>query len=146
LASQARHKGRQVGALPITVVAGETRVLLVTSRDTGRWIIPKGWLEPDLSPGDCAAREAFEEAGAVGTLARRPIGSFTYEKRLKDGRSLPCTVGVFPLRVERLLKDWPEANSRQRCWFTLAEAAERLAEAELVALLQILPRPRRAAG
>lgn len=136
MARQVGRRGRQVGALPITEVAGETRVLLVTSRDTGRWIIPKGWVEDDLSPGDCAAREAFEEAGAVGTLARRPIGTFTYSKRLKDGRSVPCRVGVFPLQVERLLPDWPEAKDRRRQWFSLAEAAERVTEAELVALLR----------
>jgi 8-oxo-dGTP pyrophosphatase MutT (NUDIX family) len=63
-----------------------TEVLLVTSRDTRRWIIPKGWPQKGKAPHRAAAREAFEEAGVVGAVGRRPVGSFAYEKRFKNGR------------------------------------------------------------
>src|SRR5437763_11705497 len=67
------------------------------SGETRRWIIPKGWPKRGKSPHRSEAREAFEEAGIVGAVGRRPVGSFSYEKRLKNGRSVECEVRVFPL-------------------------------------------------
>jgi 8-oxo-dGTP pyrophosphatase MutT (NUDIX family) len=74
--------------------------MLVTSRETRRWIIPKGWPQKGKPPHDSAAREAYEEAGVVGAVARCPVGSFAYEKRFKNGRVVVCEVYVFPLKVK----------------------------------------------
>ena len=99
----------QYGALPYRVSSGErAEFMLVTSRETRRWIIPKGWPKRGKSPHRSAAREAFEEAGIVGAVGRQTVGSFSYEKRLKNGRSVECEVRVFPLQVKRQSKAWPE--------------------------------------
>jgi 8-oxo-dGTP pyrophosphatase MutT (NUDIX family) len=126
---------RQYGALPIAVRDGETMVMLVTSRETRRWIIPKGWPEAGLEPRALAGKEAFEEAGLVGEVAGEAVGSYRYGKRLPDGREVPCEVVVYPLAVERQLEDWPERGQRETRWFSLPEAAMRVAEGGLVALL-----------
>src|SRR5712692_10732965 len=95
----------QYGALPYRVSTGSrAEFMLVTSRETRRWIIPKGWPKKGKSPHHSAAREAFEEAGVVGAVGRRPVGSFSYEKRLKDGGVMVCEVHVFPLKVTRQSK------------------------------------------
>ncbi len=99
--------------------------MLVTSRETRRWVLPKGWAEAGLAPHDLAAREAFEEGGIVGEAAAEAVGAYGYLKRLPGGRSVECRVEVFPLRVERLLGDWPERGQRERRWFTPARAAAR---------------------
>jgi 8-oxo-dGTP pyrophosphatase MutT (NUDIX family) len=80
-----------------------TEVLLVTSRDTGRWIIPKGWPAKRKSPHKAAAREALEEAGVIGRISRRPLGAFSYKKRLKSGKVVICEVQVFVMKVKRRL-------------------------------------------
>ena len=86
-------------------------VLLITSRDTGRWIIPKGWPLKGKAPHKAAAREAREEAGIVGKINKRPLGSFFYEKRLKRGKIVVCEVQVFGLKVKRQKASWPEKES-----------------------------------
>ncbi len=132
----------QVAALCYRFAHGRAEVLLVTSRDTGRWVLPKGWPMPGRSPARTAAREAFEEAGVLGRVAQTPIGSFHYRKILDDGSSLPCRVEVFPLAVRRLLRDFPERRQRVRKWMTMAKAAARVAEPELRdLLLTFRPRP-----
>lgn len=135
------HSGRQCAALPLAVQDGETMVMLVTSRETRRWVLPKGWAEPDLAPHELAAKEAFEEAGLVGEVEPEPVGTFRYEKRLRDGRSVPCEVGVYPLWVERQLEDWPERRERETRWFTLGQAAMVVEEGDLVTLLLSLAAP-----
>jgi 8-oxo-dGTP pyrophosphatase MutT (NUDIX family) len=75
--------------------------MLVTSRGTGRWIIPKGWPMKRKAPYAAAAREALEEAGVVGQIGREPIGSFSHKKLLKEGGVVVCEVQVFPLEVTR---------------------------------------------
>ncbi len=116
-------------------------VMLVTSRETHRWVLPKGWAEKRLTGPELAAKEAFEEAGLVGEVAPEPVGSYVYLKRLPGGRALACDVDVFPMRVERLLDDWPERRQRERRWFTLAGAAMAVEEGGLVALLLRLAAP-----
>src|SRR6476646_11230590 len=99
----------QYGALPYRLSAGlRPQFILITSRDTRRWVIPKGWPKKGKSPRHSAAREAFEEAGVLGAVARRPVGSFVYEKRFKNGRVVLSEVYVFPLTVRRRTKKWPE--------------------------------------
>lgn len=130
-----RGRGRQCAALPFMQNEGETRVLLVTSRETHRWILPKGWAEKGLSSPDLAAKESFEEAGVRGEVAPRRIGAYTYLKRLANGQELECKVEVFGLQVTEVLEDWPERGERERRWFTLAQAALAIEEAELAILL-----------
>src|SRR5436309_13421063 len=107
----------QYGALPYRLSAGSRpQFMLVTSRETRRWIIPKGWPHKGKAPHHSAAREAFEEAGVVGAVASRPAGSFAYRKRLKSGRVVVCEVHVFPLRVSHQTKLWPERRQREVKW------------------------------
>ncbi|MGX9965887.1 NUDIX hydrolase [Roseomonas sp. F4] len=129
---------RQCAALPLTGADGDLRVVLVTSRETRRWVIPKGWIETGELPHRSAAREAFEEAGVEGEADPDPIGSFGYTKRKARGVLLPCEVLVYRLRVTRLLADWPERSERERRLVTPAEAAEMVAEPELALLLRDL--------
>ena len=135
------RSGRQCAALPLAVRDGETMVMLVTSRDTRRWVLPKGWAEPELASHEAAAKEAFEEAGLVGEVEPEPVGRYSYEKRLRGGRSVPCEVRVFPLWVERQLEDWPERGQREARWFTLGQAALAVDEGDLVTLLLRLAAP-----
>jgi 8-oxo-dGTP pyrophosphatase MutT (NUDIX family) len=133
--------GRQCAALPLAVRDGEVQVMLVTSRETKRWVLPKGWAEPDLAPHELAAKEAFEEAGLVGKMEPEPVGHYSYKKRLRGGRSIPCDVGVFPMWVEQQLKNWPERRQREARWFTLGQAALAVDEGDLVTLLLLLAAP-----
>jgi 8-oxo-dGTP pyrophosphatase MutT (NUDIX family) len=106
-------------------------VMLVTSRRTGRWIIPKGWPMKRKPPHAAAAREALEEAGVVGQVATTPIGSYSYEKRLRQGNVVVCEVHVLPLEVESQQKSWAEKGEREVQWFSSAEAAEAVQETVL---------------
>ena len=104
---------------------GEVRLLLVTTRGQRGWIIPKGWPIRHLTAAATAAREAYEEAGAIGTIVGdRPCGSFIYEKRASSRGRVVCEVSVFLLAVERQLRKWPEKSQRKTRWFT-PEAASR---------------------
>jgi 8-oxo-dGTP pyrophosphatase MutT (NUDIX family) len=127
---------RQYAALPFRWRPdGTIEIMLITSRDTGRWLIPKGWPVPGLSPQDSAAREAREEGGLVGRVGERAIGLYHYDKRLSDGSAVPCAVEVFALEVERQMRSWPERAERRTQWFALADAAEAVVEPELRALI-----------
>ena len=149
MAGKPRQKGqlgRQFAALPMKEEDGETLVLLVTSRETGRWVLPKGWPEKRLSGREVAAKEAYEEAGIEGKVVGTRIGSYTYLKRLSGEKTIECKVDVFPMQVIRLLDEWPEAKQRCREWFTLAQAALQVDERELVTiLLQLAASPQNAA-
>jgi 8-oxo-dGTP pyrophosphatase MutT (NUDIX family) len=127
---------KQVAALPWRMAkAGHYEVLLITSRETKRWVIPKGWPMEHLKDPNAAKQEAFEEAGVRGVIRRRPLGTFTYDKRKKDGSLLPVTVTVYGLRVVTLTPTWPERTQRQRKWFNLAEGAEAVLEPGLKQLI-----------
>ena len=117
---------------------GRLRVLLVTSRDTGRWVLPKGWPIDGLDPWEAAAVEALEEAGAEGAVANSAIGSYAYGKRLSGGKTLPCRVELYPMRVKRLHDEWKEVRERQRRWFGPSAAAKRVDEPELRDILRSL--------
>jgi 8-oxo-dGTP pyrophosphatase MutT (NUDIX family) len=127
-------QGREIqyAALPYRLRAdGAVEILLVTSRETERWVIPKGWPMKGRQPHVSAAREALEEAGLVGRTDKEPIGSYRYNKRLKDGAEVPCTVEVFPMEVRLQKKKWPEKGQRTLRWFPPEEAAEAVDEAGL---------------
>ena len=128
---------RQYAALPIRFTGeGGMQVLLLTSRGTGRWVIPKGWPMRKLSPADAAAQEAYEEAGLEGTIkGDGSIGSYHYDKQLGSG-STRIEVDVFLMRVSRQLETWPEQAERETRWCNPEEAALMVAEPELAALLR----------
>jgi 8-oxo-dGTP pyrophosphatase MutT (NUDIX family) len=116
--------------------AGALKILLVTSRGTRRWIIPKGWPMKDMRPAEATAREAYEEAGVRGTIASKAIGSFSYEKLLDDeSGGVPCEVKVFALLVKRQLKTWPEKSERKIRWADPSDAVFLVAEEGLRELL-----------
>jgi 8-oxo-dGTP pyrophosphatase MutT (NUDIX family) len=127
---------RQVAALPIRRAAdGSVRVLLVTSRETHRWVIPKGWPWPDRDDSISAAEEAREEAGVLGHVQSQPLGSFVYEKRRLSGTEL-VRAEVYLIEVTSLLDTWPEQAERERAWFSLPEAADAVSDPELQELLR----------
>jgi 8-oxo-dGTP pyrophosphatase MutT (NUDIX family) len=126
----------QVGVIAFRVENGELEVLLVTSRDTGRWIIPKGNIDSGLTPAKAALREAYEEAGVRGAIVGSvPIGFYTYFKRLKCGTLLDTTVEVFLARAERQHKKWPEKKERSVAWLPVHEAIARIQEPSVAPLL-----------
>jgi 8-oxo-dGTP pyrophosphatase MutT (NUDIX family) len=122
----------QYAALPFRCRAhASVQVMLVTSRETGRWVVPKGWPIAGEAPHVSAAREAIEEAGVVGIVGRDSIGMYSYEKRLASGAIVICEVQVFPLKVERQHEDWPEKEQREFQWFSPTDAANVVQEPEL---------------
>ena len=130
----------QYAALPFRRRPDATiEVMLITSRETGRWVIPQGWPASGLSAPDSAAREAREEGGLVGRIGERPIGRYRYDKRLPDGSAVDCAVEVFVLEVDKQLRSWPERAERRTRWFSLGEAVNAVQEPELRALLKGLP-------
>lgn len=134
-------KQTQVAAIPVRKGAkGRLEVLLVTSRETHRWVVPKGWPLPKHPDHEAAAREAWEEAGVRGDIQRKPIGTFDYEKRQKNG-AVPVRVSAYVLDVKQEAPTWPEAEERERAWFSLKEASDAVDEEGLKRLLRALGRP-----
>ncbi|WEK02599.1 MAG: DUF47 family protein [Candidatus Sphingomonas phytovorans] len=132
----------QIAALPYRIEPdGSARVMLITSRDTGRWVIPKGNPIKGLAPHEAAAEEAFEEAGVRGIACPSPIGSFSYLKRRRAGRSRQLVVTVFPIAVVEQVADWPERHQRDTRWFDLPSAAAAVDEPELKALIASFREP-----
>ncbi|WP_424926484.1 NUDIX hydrolase [Amaricoccus tamworthensis] len=126
----------QVGALCWRYTAKDKiKVLLVTSRETGRWVIPKGWTMSNRSTAGAAEREAWEEAGVRGDINPQSVGLYTYRKRLNRKRAVRCVVKVFPLEVKEQLKRYPESGQRKTEWFNPAKAARKVKEPELRTIL-----------
>lgn len=125
----------QYAALPYIVEDGHPVVVMVTSRDTGRWILPKGKPEKRLSPPEVAAQEAFEEAGLKGVVAAEAFARFASFKRLASGREVPCDVEVYLFEIGETLGTWPEMNQRQRRFMSPGEAALVASEPGLVSVL-----------
>jgi 8-oxo-dGTP pyrophosphatase MutT (NUDIX family) len=126
----------QYGVLPYRQgPVGRTQIALVTSRESRRWVIPKGWPERGLAPHAAAAREAREEAGLIGEVGHEAIGSYRYLKRMSGGTSVLCEVRVFPLRVRRQFATWPERMERRRKWFSRQGAARAVDETGLRELI-----------
>ena len=124
----------QSAVIPYRFHQGQLQILLITSRKKKRWIIPKGIIEPDMTPQASAAQEALEEAGVKGRVHQQLMGTYTYEKW--GGL---CRVQIFLFAVESLYIDWLEASFRQREWVSLTEAIARIQEAEIKAVLKDLP-------
>ncbi len=128
---------QQFGVLPYreTKKAG-LEILLVTSRETRRWIIPKGWPIKSLKPSESAAQEAYEEAGLRGKTTNRSVGSYQYDKRLVEKHTtVPCEVKVYLMRVRRQATSWPEQEERETLWFSPAAAIAAVSEDGLKAII-----------
>ena len=142
-AGAADAPARQFAALPWRRSPdGTVKVLLITSRETRRWLIPKGWPMTGRTPEQAAAQEAYEEAGVVGEASAPSIGAYRYGKRMRDGTVQDVEVQVFPLEVlvERLA--FPEQGQRDKRWIAPAEAADLVDEPALQAIIRRF-RPRR---
>ena len=122
---------KQSGVIPYRVTNGKVEVLLVTTRRSHGWVIPKGGIKKALTPADSAANEGWEEAGVVGEVDGNHLGTYKYRKRGKTYR-----VKVFLLPVETVLEDWPEASHRKRQWIELTQAARRVKKASLKRILK----------
>ena len=132
-----RPRQFQVAALCYRQNRDQTEVLLITSRDTGRWILPKGWPVDGMDAPDAALKEAWEEAGVkTGELEPEPIGTFDYDKRLDDGYESPVQAQVYKVKVVEMTPAFPEADERTLKWVTPAEAANLVNEPGLQAILR----------
>lgn len=125
----------QFGAICYRWHKGKPQVLIITSRGTGRWIIPKGWPMARKSPAQTAATEAWEEAGVEGRVHPLCLGIFSYTKAVDRKNALPYVVAVYGLRVKRLARSFPERGQRKRKWVTPRRAAQMVDEPELRQLL-----------
>ncbi|MEM8576392.1 MAG: NUDIX hydrolase [Pseudomonadota bacterium] len=126
----------QFGALCWRVVDQKLQVLLITSRGTGRWIIPKGWPMDGQTPADAALQEAWEEAGVRGRADSRPLGLYSYTKIVDGLPDLPCVAMVYAVRVKSLAKSYPEMGQRKRKWVSRKKASSLVAEPELARILR----------
>ncbi len=126
---------QQSAVLPFRRATSGLQILVITSRRRKRWILPKGIIEPGMSPQDSAAKEAFEEAGIRGVVSAHSIGSYSQKKW--DG---VCHIDVFPFEVTEILDEWPECMFRQRRWVAPDDACDLLALKELTAIIRAFQR------
>jgi len=125
----------QFGAICWRINKDKIQILLVSSRRTGRWVLPKGWPMDGETPAGAAMTEAWEEAGVDGKVSPICLGIYSYTKAFDGSDNLPCVVAVFPVKVRRLSSDWPEEGERRRKWFSLKKAAKEVGEPELRRIL-----------
>ena len=128
----------QVGAVCRDAASGN--VLLITSRDTGRWVIPKGWPMEGRTLSGAAAQEAWEEAGVRGHIRPSELGRFQYRKKQDQGYAVPVEMRVYLLSVDSLSNHFPEDRQRKRRWFAPVEAARMVVEPGLKQILAALDR------
>ncbi|WP_296766635.1 NUDIX hydrolase [Sediminimonas sp.] len=135
----ASHKSdvrTQFAALCYRIRRGRPEILLITSRSSRRWIVPKGWPIENMTPAQSALQEAWEEAGVKGRAIEHCLGLFSYAKLIGPDKALPCIAMVYPVKVKALANDYPESHQRRRKWFTRKKAAARVDEAELVHIIR----------
>lgn len=134
-----RPKRLQVAAICYRADGSDKKVLLITSRDSRRWVVPKGWPMDGYDAPGAAMQEAWEEAGvAEGNINREPVGSYDYDKQLDNGAEVPVETTVFAVEVETLKDEFPEAAERERKWVTPNEAADLVEEPGLQEILRQL--------
>ncbi|MEM6757894.1 MAG: NUDIX hydrolase [Pseudomonadota bacterium] len=126
----------QFAALCFRVKNGKTQILLITSRGSGRWILPKGWPIDGATPHEAALQEAWEEAGVTGKVSPRPLGIYSYVKESSDDDDLPCVAMIYTVKVKSLAKAFPEADQRKRKWVSPKKAAAMVDEPELSRILR----------
>ncbi|MBD2205271.1 NUDIX hydrolase [Calothrix sp. FACHB-1219] len=134
MSSKINKVSKQSGVIPYRVQDGKIEVLLITSRDRRKWVMPKGDIPNGMSPPDSAAKEAWEEAGVIGTVSDRKIGTYKYRKRGKNYR-----VNMYLLPVEILCEDYPEAGHRQRQWVDISHAMNWIEITSLKRILKEFP-------
>ncbi len=125
---------KQFAALPFRLHKSELRVMLITTRRKGRWSVPKGSPMRNKEPHLTAALEAYEEAGLVGVVATRALGSFKHRKR-KGDRKRTMNVAVFPMKVHARERWWPEKGEREAIWVSPKTAARLVHKAQLRRLI-----------
>jgi 8-oxo-dGTP pyrophosphatase MutT (NUDIX family) len=137
MASDKSSRGEeQFAALPWRRRAGGgIEVLVITSRETRRWVLPKGWPMKDRTPSEAAAQEAYEEAGVLGETNPQPLGDYGYGKRLAGGLVQDVRVAVFTMEVFVEQMAWPEQAEREKLWTSPQEAADLVDEPELKDLI-----------
>jgi 8-oxo-dGTP pyrophosphatase MutT (NUDIX family) len=135
MAKSDRSGDIQYVALPYRFAERGMEVMLITSRETGRWVIPKGWPMIGRKPHQVAAAEAHQEAGIKGVIGKKPIGSYPYAKELAGGNDRLCQVVVYPLRVTFEAVKWREGAERRREWFLKNEAAVLVEEGGLAQII-----------
>ena len=134
-ATDAKGVRLQYAALCWRMGQAGVEILLITSRDTGRWVIPKGWPMAGLAPEQAAAREAWEEAGVRGQSNPICLGRFGYHKALSPSAQVPCAVAVYGLQVDSMARKFPERAERRREWFPADQAAALVREPDLARLI-----------
>ena len=132
----ARSETRQVAALAWRESEGGLQILMITSRETRRWVIPKGGRMVGKTDPEAAAIEAMEEAGVQGSIKTAAIGVFRYMKRLRGGEERAYLVAVYPLKVLIQLGAWPEQAERERRWMSPEAAAASVHEPDLARLIR----------
>ncbi|MEG4284420.1 NUDIX hydrolase [Microcoleus sp. A006_D1] len=125
----------QSAVIPYRIQDGQIEVMVITSSTGKRWVIPKGLIEPDMTPQDSAAKEAWEEAGLLGQVFPDLLGTYEYQKS-----GYTCRVEVFLMQVNAVLEIWPEASYRMRQWVSIPKAIKRVKEPELKLILADLPK------
>ncbi len=126
----------QFGALCFRIVRGKPEVLLVTSRRTKRWIVPKGWPMDGKTPSESAEIEAWEEAGVRGKVYDRCLGVYSYRKAMEDDEDLPCVTMVYAMKVRECAAKYPEAQERKRKWLRPKKAAALVDEPDLAHMIR----------
>jgi 8-oxo-dGTP pyrophosphatase MutT (NUDIX family) len=134
----------QFAALCYRVVKDKVQVLVISSRGTGRWILPKGWPMDGKTPAEAALQEAWEEAGVIGKVVSAPLGLYSYQKVQDHAHDFPCIAVVYAVKVKSLSKDFPEAGERRVKWVGRKKAAKLVDEPELSQILRDFD-PRKAA-
>ncbi len=135
----------QIAALVYRWNSDALEVLLVTSRESRRWILPKGWPVAGKTPAASAAQEADEEAGILGHVMKKPIGCYSAVKRIGEA-SLPCDVEVYPLEFVKQKQKWKERGERACRWLPIEEAEKAIAEPALAALIHDFAQDMRSAA
>ncbi len=134
-----RPKRLQVAALCYANHGTDKKVLLITSRDSGRWIIPKGWPIDGKDARGAALQEAWEEAGVrEGNITTDPVGTYDYDKELRSGLPVPVETLVYSVEVTDLQDEFPEADQRRRKWVSSEKASDMVREPELQEILRRL--------
>ena len=116
----------QVAAIPFKYEPDSLKVLLLTTRKTGKWIVPKGWPIEGLNFSQSAEQEALEEAGVKGLISKDPIGDFIYHKKIGPRRKVTCTVVTYGLHVTDQMSEWIEKGQREILWCSLLGAAKKV--------------------
>lgn len=123
---------------------GKVQVLMITSRRRKRWIVPKGWPMDGKTPAQCALIEAWEEGGVIGTASDECIGVYSYARLREGEEDLPCLAMLYPVKVKKLKKKFPEAKDRRRKWVSRKKAAKMVHERALGKLILGFSPPRKA--